>query len=256
MLNPMATLLSLSATDKIQFGMIQFPLAYNFPQDAETGVVERTFKQDAFMGDSTAALTERKFSLVNPETNMALEVRDCSISLKMSDHKEELPSQQFKITANDQLESVYCPEKVLSVQVQRTSWMCKRGDDKVGLVTVNGVSKPESSVCNSKKGCSNDCTIDPIPINDYCVDGNKLHLTKSRPNDISQKWRFYDNGIMNLACRREPLFQGLVISQINDDEFQELSLFEDVDISFVNNGMAISVGEAVSLVVNYCFGIQ
>ena len=61
---------------------------------------------------------------------------------------------------------------------------------------------------------------------------------------------------MNLACKREPLFQGLVISQIDDDKFEELSLFQDVDISFVNNGMAISVGEVVSFAMMYCFGVQ
>ena len=79
--------------------------------------------------------------------------------------------------------------------------------------------------------------------------GNILHLEDSNPNNNAQKWRFYNNGIMNLACKREPLFEGLVISQINDDEFQELSLFEDTDVSFVNNGMAISVGAEVSIVL-------
>ena len=59
------------------FDQIQFPLAYNFPQDDETGVVDRSFTQDAFRGGSSATLTNRKFSLVDPETNMALSVTDC-----------------------------------------------------------------------------------------------------------------------------------------------------------------------------------
>eukprot|EP00956_Cyclotella_meneghiniana_P022986 scaffold44116_cov37-Cyclotella_meneghiniana.AAC.1 len=168
---------------------------------------------------------------------------DCNVhTLKTAPHNKALTSQQFRITENDQLESIYCPGKVLSVAVQATSWMCKRGDEKIGLVTVDGSDKPEDSECDTKKGCINGCTIDPTPINDYCVDGNKLLLKASSPSDISQKWRFYHNGIMNLACKREPLFQGLVISQVNDD-----SLFEDVELSFVNDGMAISVGEVVSL---------
>ena len=59
------------------FDQIQFPLAYNFPQDDETGVVDRSFTQDAFNGGSSAKLANRKFSLVDPETNMALSVTDC-----------------------------------------------------------------------------------------------------------------------------------------------------------------------------------
>eukprot|EP00956_Cyclotella_meneghiniana_P007174 scaffold9747_cov35-Cyclotella_meneghiniana.AAC.1 len=59
------------------FDQIQFPLAYNFPQDDETGVVDRSFTQDAFNGGSSATLANRKFSLVDPETNMALSVTDC-----------------------------------------------------------------------------------------------------------------------------------------------------------------------------------
>ena len=173
---------------------------------------------------------------------------DCNVNtLKTTPHNTALTSQQFRITENDQLESIYYPGKVLSVAVQATSWMCKRGDDEMGLVTVDGRVKPANSECNSKNGCNDDCTIDLTPINDYCVDGNKLLLKASSPSDISQKWRFYHNGIMNLACKREPLFQGLVISQVNDDDFQDLSLFEDVELSFVNDGMAISVGEVVSL---------
>ena len=63
------------------FNQIQFPLAYNFPQDDDTGVVDRSFTQDAFMGGSSATLTNRKFSLVDPETNMALSVTDCALPL-------------------------------------------------------------------------------------------------------------------------------------------------------------------------------
>ena len=63
------------------FDQIQFPLAYNFPQDDETGVVDRSFTQDAFNGGSPAKLANRKFSLVDPETNMALSVTDCALPL-------------------------------------------------------------------------------------------------------------------------------------------------------------------------------
>ena len=174
---------------------------------------------------------------------------DESAGLKMTLHNEALSIQQFRITEHDQLESISCPGQVLSVAVKRTSWMCKNENDNkdIGLVTVDGSIKPANSVCNAKNECNGNCIIGPTPTKDYCVDGNKLILKKSSPDDESQKWRFYPNGITNLACKREPLFEGLVISQINDGKFQDLSLFEDTDILFVNNGLTISVGEAVSL---------
>eukprot|EP00956_Cyclotella_meneghiniana_P019099 scaffold32470_cov37-Cyclotella_meneghiniana.AAC.1 len=60
------------------FEQIQFPLAYNFPQDDTTGVINRSFEQEAFRGGSSATLTNRKFSLVDPNTNMALSVTNCA----------------------------------------------------------------------------------------------------------------------------------------------------------------------------------
>ena len=182
---------------------------------------------------------------------------DCYVQiLKMTPHNKQLTSQQFRITANEQIESIIYPGRVLSVAIQTTSWMCKKGDEEIGLVTVDGNLEPESSVCNSKKECNRSCTIDPTPIHDYCMDGNKVLLKDSSPNDISQKWRFYHNSIMNLACKRTPLFQGLAISQIYDNAFKDVPLFDQLELSFVNNGVAISVGEKVSLVLMCSFGIQ
>ena len=66
---------SLNAAN-LTFDQIQFPLAYNFPQDDKTGVVDRSFTQEAFNGGSSATLTNRGFSLVDPKTNMALSVTD------------------------------------------------------------------------------------------------------------------------------------------------------------------------------------
>eukprot|EP00956_Cyclotella_meneghiniana_P031339 scaffold82036_cov82-Cyclotella_meneghiniana.AAC.1 len=168
----------------------------------------------------------------------------------MTPHNKQLTSQQFRITANEQIESIIYPGRVLSVAIQTTSWMCKKGDEEIGLVTVDGNLEPESSVCNSKKECNRSCTIDPTPIHDYCMDGNKVLLKDSSPNNISQKWRFYHNSIMNLACKRTPLFQGLAISQIYDNAFKDVPLFDQLELSFVNNGVAISVGEKDE---NKCF---
>ena len=320
------------------FEKIQFPLAYNFPQDDETGVVDRSFNQDAFSSGPSASLSNRKFSLVNPETNMALSVEncndpgvlvdgivyngqffkfnpenwyayfgsfqenseptikqcrgsetvgtfeitfipngpalpfgrkstsysegdwqrndyiikpenDCSSVLKIATNNEKLPSQQFKLTANDQLESIKCPGQVLSVIAKQTEWKCiDATNSEIGSVTLDGSGQPEANICNAKKECKdNKCTIDPTPTEIYSTDGNKVLLKFSSNDDVSQKWRFYHNGIMNLACKREPLFEGMVITQIDDNAFQDLYLFEDIPISIVNNGMALSVGNAVSL---------
>eukprot|EP00956_Cyclotella_meneghiniana_P000923 scaffold1095_cov36-Cyclotella_meneghiniana.AAC.1 len=63
---------------------------------------------------------------------------DESAGLKMTAYNEALSSQQFRTTENDQLESIYCPGNVLSVAIQATTWMCKKGDEEIGLVTVDG----------------------------------------------------------------------------------------------------------------------
>eukprot|EP00956_Cyclotella_meneghiniana_P040824 scaffold206303_cov36-Cyclotella_meneghiniana.AAC.2 len=203
--------------------------------------------------DDNVVGTYRIEDASNSVTSVEIEMKDfnmISAGLKVTAYNEALSSQQFRITKNDQLESIVCPGQVLSVAVQATSWMCKKSNTDIGLVTVDGNHKPANSKCNTKSSCNNDCTIDPTPTNnDYCVDGNKLLLKNSSPGDISQKWRFYPNGIMNLACKRKPLFQGLVISQVNDNDFRDLSLFEDLELSFVNDGMAISI---VSLSLKFC----
>ena len=105
---------------------------------------------------------------------------DESAGLKMTLHNEALSTQQFRITENDQLESISCPGQVLSVAVKRTNWMCKKDEVEIGPVTVDGSIKPANSVCNAKKDCNNGvCTIDSTPTNDYCLDGNKLILKNS-----------------------------------------------------------------------------
>lgn len=215
----------------------------------EVGTQTIHFSSNTFYyGIAVTSFSTTRLATLNGYVNTEL---SDSPGLKMTAYNEALSSQQFRTTENDQLESIYCPGKVLSVAVQATSWMCKKGDKEIGLVTVDGSVKPHNSVCTTSKEkyCSHgDCTIGLFPIShDYCVNGNRLLLENSRPNDESQKWRFYQEGIMNLACKREPLFQGMVISQIDDNKFQDVSLFEDLEISFVNDGTAISVGEVVSL---------
>ena len=238
--------------DAGSFRGIQFPLEYHFSQDSETGLVDRSFRQEAFTHGTV--LTNKKFSLVDPETNMALSVTDCNGAVRMKASSTALPSQQFRITDLDQLESIICPGNVLSVDVIKSTWMCKSGSVEKGTVTISGtnsaVARPK---CNSKSGCSsNSCTV-TLTKKDYCTDGNKLTLKASNPSDASQKWRFYDDGIVNLACGRTN--GNFAITQVSDDNFQDIPLFEELQFSFVNpfSGEAIGIGVEVSERVYFVF---
>ena len=230
------------------FHNIQFPVGYDFPQDP-SGVVDRTFQQEAFHGGAGTALTDRKFSLIDPETNLALFVTDCDGFVRTDASNELLTSQQFRITHSDQIESINCPGKVLSFDIVKSTWMCKRGSDEKGAVTIFGTNNADAvSACKeSKNSCSNDnpCTVTRTH-NDYCMDGNRLILKASNPADASQKWRFYDDGIVNLACGRTN--GNFAMTQISDDNFQDIALFEELQFSFVNpsSGEAIGIGVEVS----------
>ena len=118
----------------ISFDQIQFPLAYNFPQDADTGVVERTFNQDAFMGDSTAALTERKFSLVDPKSNMALQVRECHRGLLVQRETEWWTGNGMYFSYNPEAVETYfdidftSSEVVADVGVIKDVKQCRNGE--------------------------------------------------------------------------------------------------------------------------------
>ena len=78
------------------------------------------------------------------------------------------------------------------------------------------------------------------------MDGNRLILVDSNPDDLAQKWRFYSDGIVNVACGRTN--GNLAITQINDDIFDQITLFEELQFSLVNpfNGKAITIGSDVS----------
>ena len=105
------------------FDSIQFPLAYNFPMD-ESGLVDRTFEQEAFNGGTDSALFNRKFALVDPVKNTAIRVPDCEGRHPiMSNYDNTVAHQHFRLTENDQLESIGCSGKVISVGVVKTTWM-------------------------------------------------------------------------------------------------------------------------------------
>ena len=231
------------------FDSIQFPLAYNFPMD-ESGLVDRTFEQEAFNGGTDSALFNRKFALVDPVKNTAIRVPDCEGRHPiMSNYDNTVAHQHFRLTENDQLESIGCSGKVISVGVVKTTWMCKSGGVEKGTVTITGENDGDAvaECTESKDGCINhSCTV-TRQNNDYCIDGNVLILEDSNSDDMSQKWRFYENGIVNLACGR--MNGNLAISQINDDNFDQISLFEELQFSFVNpsNNKAITVGGEVRM---------
>ena len=185
---------------------------------------------------------------------MVLSVADCgSGTLMLKNFDSSLPTnQQFHITDSDQLESIGCGGKVVSVALVKTTWLCLNSGNDKGVVTISGNdSNTAVEACtNSRDGCSNDDPCEATFIsNDYCVYGNKLILEDSNPNDSSQKWRFYNDGMVNVACGRES--GNLAITQINDDIFDDTTLFHVLQFSFVNpsTGQAIGVGAKVSIAV-------
>jgi hypothetical protein len=184
------------------FRNAQFPIAYNYRQQDDTGFVVRTFEEQAFHGAET--LHDRVFSLVDPLTGKALSVLSCVIDtpLVMQNFNRLLPFQQFKLNKNDELESAECDGKVISL---------------LG---------PEEFAC---------------------LQGIKLVLKdKSGTSDEKKKWRFYENGIVNLACGRES--GNLAITQVKDDSFNDISFLDKIHWYFINpyNGKAIGVDDNVS----------
>jgi hypothetical protein len=192
------------------FRNAQFPLAYNYRQQDDTGLVVRTFEEQAFHGAET--LHDRVFSLVDPLTGKALSVLSCVIEtpLVMQNFDRSLPFQQFKLNENDELESAGCGGKVISL---------------IG---------PEEF---------------------ECLEGIKLVLKdKLGTSDEKKKWRFYENGIVNLACGYES--GNLAITQVEDGSFHDISYLDKIHWHFLNpyNGKAIGVDDNVShhLWVYFC----
>ena len=66
-----------------------------------------------------------------------------------------------------------------------------------------------------------------------CIGGAVLELGAKDDDDTKQKWRFYDNGIVNLHCGRES--GNLAVTQINDDSFRTIQKLDDIKFSIVNS---------------------
>lgn len=82
-----------------------------------------------------------------------------------------------------------------------------------------------------------------------CMDGVGLSCVHDAPlHDDKNKWRFYENGIVNLACGRAN--GNLAVTVVEDDSFDLLYL-DDIQFSIVNpfNGLAIGIGQKVSMIV-------
>lgn len=81
-----------------------------------------------------------------------------------------------------------------------------------------------------------------------CLEGVKIVLDEERPNDKTQKWRFYENGIVNEYCGQSN--GNYAITEIKDDSFDDILYLEHIDFSFVNpyNEKAIGVGDEVSTI--------
>ena len=193
------TPLSHTANDKDFFDSVQFPVEYTFAQDQVTGAVDRSFQQPAFSDGKS--VHDKAFALVNHNTGKALTLSDggCTSSLRIVQQKyiETNLRQQFKLNANDQLESVACPGKVIT----------------------------GSGACNG---------------------GDALALSDSTSNSTTQKWRFYNDGIVNHACGQ--INGNLAVSSIEDDSFDNIPSLDDIRFSFVNpsTGKAIGLRSSVS----------
>ena len=201
--NPMlktTTSLNHAASDKDFFDSIQFPIEYTFPQDQDTGAVDRTFAQTAF-ADGTS-LHDKAFSLVNSDTGKALSLSsgsDCA-SLRIIDEVYNVTDshQHFKLNDKDQLESVACTGKVFTLSGE-------------------------------------------------CIGGAGLVLSDSNAASQAQKWRLYEDGIVNLACGR--MNGNLAITSVEDDALSDIPYLDDISFSFVNpsTGKAIGIGDVTQV---------
>ena len=70
------------------------------------------------------------------------------------------------------------------------------------------------------------------PDDSDCVGGAVLQLAQKDDHDDKQKWRVYDNGIVNLHCGRES--GNLAITQIEDNKFRDIPKLDNVEFSIVN----------------------
>jgi len=181
---------------------VQLPYRYNFNQDDTTGIVKRTFEEDAFLGG--ASLHQKKFSLVNSKSGKALTcktVEGGSPRYRLAQEKYDKSStlQQFKLNVYDQLESVGCAGKVIEAMPIGDTFQCKGG---IGL---------------------------------------SLEANDGVSSEATQQWRFYNYGIVNVACGAQK--GNLTISAVeNYDTMKEIPHKGDVTFSLVNpfNGMAIT----------------
>ena len=98
---------------------------------------DRTFDETEFQVGGTT-LFEKTFSLTNPSTGQALGVSTCNSKsrLILEDFNPISDKQKFKLTANDQIESVHCQGKVISVGMVSQSWLCKKDSSNIGEIAL------------------------------------------------------------------------------------------------------------------------
>jgi hypothetical protein len=97
------------------------------------------------------------------------------------------------------------------------------------------------------------CSSKVITADEKCLHGNVLLLYNTQLNSNTQKWRFYEDGIVNLQCGRRN--ENLAITSIPDNSFHDIPYIDDIEFYISNafNELSISVGDAVShLTLIFC----
>ena len=70
------------------------------------------------------------------------------------------------------------------------------------------------------------------PADSNCDGGAVLQLSAKDDHDSKQKWRVYDNGILNLHCGRKS--GNLAITEIEDNNFRDIPELDNIEFSIVN----------------------
>ncbi len=275
-----------TASDKDFFDSIQFPVEYTFPQDAQTGAIDRSFEQAAFRVGQN--LNGKPFSLVNLKTGNALSLANVGMNSDQYLLRTDLDGpncpQGLEVPQDECLAAgtavggdysnlrsdlttggwTFTPcgcflwrwngEVWIDYHTTGVGCIESTSSDLIGLVCrtrpIKIVQQPYEKINLRQQFKLNDN--DQLESVNYpgkvitasgeCNGGEGLVLGDGTTDSVAQKWRFYDDGLVNLNCGRTN--GKLAITAIEDDSFDHIPNLDDVHFSLVNpsTGKAISAG--------------